>query len=99
MHRISHRKCLAFALLIVLAASGASAGPLTQASPVQSISSFWSTLVCTFFGGETCAVGAIQAESDSGCILDPHGGACATQSAPLLVDSGCGLDPHGAACQ
>lgn len=97
MHRISHRKCFGFALVIVLAASGASAGPLTQASATQSISSFWSTLVCTLFGGETCAVEATQAESDSGCILDPHGG-CATQNAPQ-TDSGCGLDPHGAACQ
>ena len=98
MHRISHRKYLVFALLIVLATSGASAGPLTQAPPAQSISSFWSTLVCTFFGGETCAAKATQAESDSGCVLDPHGGACATQSAPP-PDTGCGLDPHGAACQ
>lgn len=86
------------ALLVALSPHGASAAPLTQAFPAQSISSFWSTLVCALFGGETCGVVATREESDSGCGLDPHGGTCATQSVPP-PDVGCGLDPYGADCQ
>lgn len=95
---VPRRYLILAALLIAVSLYGASAAPLTQAFPAQPISSFWSTLACALFGGETCGAVTTREASDSGCGLDPHGGTCAIQSVPP-PDVGCGLDPHGADCQ
>lgn len=88
------RTRLALSLLILsLSASVSAAAPETPAA-AEHLSSFWSLLSCTFFGGEACF--AIRSDSDIGCGIDPHGGACAPTV--RTGDIGCGIDPHGEGC-
>ncbi len=88
------RVVMSAVLILFLAAGSASAGPLPSVPAVKSISSYWSLLVCTLFGGEECSLTSTQSRTDVGCGLDPHGGSC-TPPTTTSSDTGLGLDPHG----
>jgi hypothetical protein len=103
-----HRKIvLVAALLLLMAAPGASAGPRYESGHPARISDFLSyawSLLTGFWTKEGCHIDpsgsycspqtVLTPSADIGCNIDPDG-RCLPASAPLPTKEGCHIDPDG----